>query len=73
MEKTTLGIIILLTVFSMLAVVSAQNYQGCGMMSGLYGGYGSGFAILSWITYILFIALLIAGIYWLIKSANRKK
>lgn len=46
-----------------------DNY-GCSMM---YGAYGPGFAILGWITYILVIALIIAGIYWLIKSANSKR
>lgn len=58
-----------------IALVSAdaENNYGCRMMYGLYGNYGSGFAILSWITFILFIALIIAAIYWLIKSANKKK
>ncbi len=58
---------------SLSAIVSAQDYQGCSMMQGLYGNYGTGFMFLGWITFILFIALVIAGIYWLIKSANRKK
>jgi hypothetical protein len=43
-----------------------------GMMGG-YGNYGSGIMALSWFTYLLFIALVITAIYWLIKSANRKK
>lgn len=68
----TIGTILLSIIY-----VSAQEQYNCpmgsGMMSGLYGGYGSGFAVLSWITYILVIALIIAGIYWLIKNANKKK
>ncbi len=42
------------------------------MMTG-YGGYGSGAILLSWIMYLLIIALIGSGIYWLIKSANRKR
>src|SRR3989344_4905044 len=41
------------------------------MMTG-YGGYNAGTILLSWITYLLTIALIIAGIYWLVKTANRK-
>jgi len=43
------------------------------MMSGIGGGYGYGIAILAWLTYILIIGLIIAAIYWLVKSATRKK
>ena len=44
------------------------------MMSGSsYVGYNSGTILLSWITYLLTIALMIAGIYWLVKTANRKR
>lgn len=42
------------------------------MMSG-YGGYNAGAVLLSWITYLLTIALMIAGIYWLVKTANKKR
>ena len=40
----------------------------CGMMNGFYGT-----SIFGGITYILLIALIIAAIYWIIKSANRRK
>jgi hypothetical protein len=36
-----------------------------------YGNTGGGI-FLMWITYLLFIGLLAAAIYWLIKSANQK-
>ena len=57
---------------------TAVNNGGTGgmmqMMSGSgYGGYNSGTILLSWITYLLTIALMIAGIYWLVKTANRKR
>ena len=45
-----------------------SGFCGGGMM---YGAYGPGYAILGWITYLLVIALIIASIYWLIKSANK--
>jgi len=59
-------------------IVSAQEQFNCpmgsgGMMYGLYGGYGSGMMLFSWATYILFIILVVAAIYWLFKNANKKK
>lgn len=42
------------------------------MMTG-YSGYGWGIMALGWITYLLVIALIIAAVYWLIKTANRKR
>ena len=61
----------------LIANVSAleKNLSYCpagGMMYGFNGSYGLGAIILSWITYLLFIILIIVGIYWLIKSANNK-
>ncbi len=59
-----------------LSTISAVDYSACpmggtyGMMSG---GYGIGSMLFSWITYLLVIGLIIAGIYWLVKSANRKE
>ncbi len=57
------------------AANSGYGYGGMGgmmqMMSG-YGGYGYGVMLLSWVTYLLIIALIIAAIYWLVSSANRK-
>ncbi len=44
----------------------------CPMFGGSFGYSGFGIG-LSWISYFLFIALIIAGIYWLIKSANKEK
>ena len=49
------------------------NYICGNMMNGFYGEYGSGFMIFSYITFILLIGLFGAGIYWLIKSANKHK
>jgi len=74
MKKIILLIGVILS--SLIGIVSAQTYENCpmgGMMYGLYGGYGSGMMIFSWITYLLVIVLVIAAIYWLIKSANRNK
>ena len=41
--------------------------------NGSYGTYNLGFVVISWIIYILIIILITSIIYWLIKSANRKK
>jgi len=40
-----------------------------GMM---YGSYGSGAMIFGWLIGLLTVGLLIAAIYWMIKSANKK-
>ena len=76
--KKNLMLSIIGTIIVFITYVSAvPDYSSCqagyGMMGSLYGSYGSTFMILSWITYVSFIALIIAGIYWLIKSANRRK
>ena len=42
-------------------------------MFGINSNYTAGNGILSWTISFLIIGLLIAGIYWLIKSANKKK
>ena len=42
------------------------------MMYG-YEGYGYSMMFFGWITWILIITLIIAAIYWLIKTANKKK
>ena len=59
----------------LLPLVSAQQYNcpmgGYGGM--MYGYYGSGALIFGWIIGLLLIALLIAAIYWLIKSADKRK
>ena len=78
-NKIGLGSILAVFLFS-ITLVSAQQEYNCpmgGMMSGygnmMYGGYGSGTMIFGWVLSILVIALIAAAIYWLIKSANRRK
>lgn len=77
MNKINLALIAVVLISAIIVTVSAQEQYNCpmggGMMYGLYGSYGTGFMLLSWITYILITALIIAGIYWLIKNANKKK
>jgi len=69
--------IISMALISIISIssVSAQEYD-CPM--GGYGGmmtgsYGAGGLFFGWVTSILIIALIIAAIYWLIKSAQGKK
>lgn len=71
MKKIILTGLIVSILFS-LTFVSAQEYI-CPMGGMMYGQYGYGLAAFSWIIGLLVIALIIATIYWLIKSANKKK
>ncbi len=75
MRKINLWPAALVFALVLVLTVSAQSYGSCPMggVGGIYGGYGTGMMVFSWITYILVIGLIVAGIYWLIKSANRKK
>ena len=61
------------TILASITYVSAQEQYNCPMGGGIYGGYGTGMMLFSWVTYLLVIALIVAGIYWLIKNANRRK
>lgn len=75
LKKTTLIALSLILISNFASALDTSTYN-CpmgGMMYGVYGGYGGVGQILSGLTYLLVIALLIAGIYWLVKSANRKK
>lgn len=71
--KKTIILASLVFIYALSMVSAAYTDGSCGMMSGLTGSYGSGMMIFSWITYLLVIGLIIAAIYWLIKSANKKK
>ncbi len=77
MKNINLTILAILAVAGLISMISAQETYNCpmggGMMYGIYGGYGTGMMFLSWITYILFIVLIVAGIYWLVKNANKRK
>jgi len=61
-----------LSILSLAATVSA-DFGDCPMGGMMYGSYGSGMMFFGWITYLLFIALIVAAIYWLIRSANKKR
>ena len=43
------------------------------MMYNMMYGYGYNMMFFGWITWVLIIALIIAAIYWLIKTADKKK
>jgi len=70
--KNKLGLLSLLTTIGLVGTVSAQTYN-CPMGGGMmYGQYGLGMGILGWLTTLAVLGLIAAGIYWLIKSANKK-
>lgn len=68
-------IISIIIIVAVLIILGIFGFGGYGMMGG-YNGYGMmggyGLGIFGWLMGILFIALILAVIYWLIKSANRK-
>ncbi len=73
MKKTS--ILFFIIIISITAVFAEPGYtqQTCGGINGMMSGYyGPGYSILGWITYILVILLIIAGIYWLFKNATKK-
>lgn len=69
-------VILAIAVILVFGILSFNRIGGYGGMMSRYsmmGGYGYGAMFFGWITWILVIALIIAAIYWLIKSANAKK
>ena len=50
-----------------------NGYGSCPIGGMMYGQYGLGMGILGWLTTLAVLGLIGAGIYWLIKSANKKK
>lgn len=82
MKNKFLIYVLALSIFSLAGVSAQTDYSNCplgygGMMGG-YGGmmsgyYGTGGLFFGWITSVLVIVLIAAAIYWLIKSAQRKK
>ena len=73
--KNKFTLLSLLIAVGLIGNVSA-DVGTCSMMggtwSGMMGGYGSGMMVFSWVTSLLVIGLIVAAIYWLIKSANKK-
>lgn len=72
-----IGIIIIVCVVLLLGIFGFGGMTGLGlgrMMSepGMTGQYGVVDMIFNWIMWILIAILIIAGIYWLIKTADRK-
>lgn len=63
----------ILIALSSVACAGSEVYGGCGMMQGLYGGYGGGMMLLYWVTWVLVVTLIISAICWLVKSASRRR
>ena len=74
MNKKINAILLFAVLVFSITGVFAQTAGSCPMMYGaVSGNYGGLMLVLSWITWILVIVLLVAAIYWLIKSAQKKK
>lgn len=72
-ENIFIIIVAAVLVISVLTIFSTPNQTRMGgMMYGMFRGYGYGFMLLGWLTYLLIITLIVAAIYWLIKSTNKK-
>lgn len=86
-KNLVLGLLVFISALSMVSAAQygmmddngqftpTNSYEGMmsGMIYGMGGGFGSGMMLLSWITYLAILILIIAAIYWLIKSANKKR
>ena len=76
-DNAWIGIIVAICAVLLLSSFGFGGMMGVGFgnMMGGYGmmvGYGSGAMFFGWIIWILIIALIVAAIYWLVKTANRK-
>lgn len=68
-------ILVFLSIILASALVSAADYSNCpagGMMSGIYGGYGYGMMIFSWLFGLLLMVALVLAIIWLFKQIAKK-
>ena len=71
-----IGIIVIVALVLLFGFSGFSGTTGwCRGMTGGYGmmgGYGLGAMLFGWLTGTLVIILIVAAIYWLIKSANKK-
>jgi len=65
-------ILVLLAVMSLIGLVSAQSYNGCNMAGMMYGSYGSGIMLFSWLIGLAILVALVLFIVWLIKQIQKK-
>jgi uncharacterized membrane protein len=76
MKKTNsvyVFMVILFILISLTFVSSASDGGYCRMMYGMYGGYGPGTMLFSWILGILILVALVLLIVWLIKRIQNKR
>ncbi|MBI2630100.1 hypothetical protein HYW76_03285 [Candidatus Pacearchaeota archaeon] len=53
--------------------MALENFANCPMGGMMYGGYGSGVMIFSWLFGLLSLAALVLLIVWLMKQIQNKK
>ena len=69
-------ILVFLSIILASAAVSAVDYSSCpmgGYGNMMYGGYGAGAMLVSWLIGILFVVALVLAIVWLAKQISKKK
>lgn len=71
MKKTILMAVLAILLVLPLTLADAGDY-GYGMMGMMYGSYGLGMMIFSWLFGILVAVALILFIVWLIKQIQKK-
>jgi len=70
MKKIIFGI--LASFVALIGLVSAQSYNGCNMAGMMYGSYGSGIMLFSWLIGLAILVALVLFIVWLIKQVQKK-
>ena len=76
MKKAILYSVLAVLGLISLSLVSAQmnagNFGSCNMGTMMYGGYGSGIMLFSWLFSLLVLVALILLIIWLLKQIQKK-
>ena len=71
-NNTLIWIILAICIVLLLGFFRFAGWRDYGMIGMMGGNYGYGMMFFGWITWVLVIVFLIAGIYWLINNANKK-
>ena len=71
-KNTWIWIIVGVCIFALLSIFNFARFGTNGVPGMMGGSYGSGMMFFGWMTWLLMVALMLAGIYWLVRTANRK-
>ncbi len=71
-DNAWIWIVVAVCAVLFLGLFSFAGTGGYGMMGMMGGSYGYGMMFFGWLTWVLVIVLIVAGIYWLVRTANRR-